>query len=123
MKLTETIMFKEPSKDFKLNEFVNNKTISLKDKFEKLTYEWKIRYDMLSFDDQKQNNIHYKAIINLGKDVLPLMIEDMRNDGNSWFDAFEKFTGVWPVPNGLTKTKEVKKYLVNWYDENKDNLK
>lgn len=116
-------MFKEPSKDFKLNEFVNNNTISLKDKFEKLTYEWEFRYGMLSGGEIIYDNDYYKSIIELGKDVLPLMIEDMRSHKNIWFDAFKKLTGVWPVPKKQYTTIELMDCLVDWYDKNKDSLK
>ena len=115
-------MFKEPDKNFKLNEFVNNNTISLKDKFEKLTYEWKIRYGMLSVGEIIYNNEYYKAIINLGKDVLPLMIEDMRSHKRQWFDAFEKITGTWPTEKKQYTTIDLMDCLVNWYDKNKDTL-
>ena len=115
-------MFKDPDKNFKLNEFKLNNTISLKEKFEKLTYEWKIRYGMLSLGDEIFNNDYYNSIIDLGKEVLPLMIEEMRNNKNTWFDAFYKLIGIWPVPKEITKTLDVRKYLVSWYDKNKDKL-
>ena len=115
-------MFKDPDKNFKLNEFKLNNTISLKEKFEKLTYEWKIRYGMLSVGNKMYNNEYYKAIIDLGKDVLPLMIEDMRTHKRKWFDAFEKMTDVWPVPKKQYTTIELMDCLVSWYDENKDKL-
>ncbi len=44
------------------------------------------------------NNKHYYSIIKLGKDVIPYILEDLRQNNNHWFSALTKITGDNPVP-------------------------
>ncbi len=65
------------------------------------------------------NNSAYLSIIALGADVIPLIIQDLRNDENHWFSALESLTGSHPIKKehkGIFNL--MKSDWLDWADKN-----
>jgi len=103
----------------KFEEFVLNlKKEEIKNKFLFLKKEWLNNYSFLP-NEEKYTNDCYKSIINIGNDVVPLLIEDMFSDtGISWYEALTQITGVWPIPKDNYNRKTYKTYWKKWFEEN-----
>lgn len=73
---------------------------SLEAEFHRLTKLWHQECGYSSNMTFWMQNRHYQAILALGPDVLPIIIEDMRTTPDWWFHALEKLTGYrMPVDN------------------------
>lgn len=69
----------------------------MKERFNELKEIWKNDTRFLSDSNKIINHPAYLEIINMGKQVLPFIIDDMRETNNHWFVALEIITGVKPV--------------------------
>ena len=92
--------------------------MSLESRFRNLATWWEAETGGQSSISRKANHPAYQQIIELGPDVIPLMIEDMREQPNHWFVALRALTGVNPVPlESAGRMQAMRKAWVDWYDE------
>ena len=64
-----------------------------------LAEKWREETGALSSPAKIAANESYQAIIDLGPDVLPLILQDLREHGGFWFPALRQLTGESPVPD------------------------
>lgn len=69
----------------------------LKMKFDLYNSTWQNETMFLSSISEITNNGAYRSIIDLGGDVVPLIIDDLLNSENHWFYALEAITGINPI--------------------------
>lgn len=90
--------------------------------FNELKEKWNNETFLCSNSETIYGNIHYKQIILLGDDVIPLILKDWETSDNHWFNALEKITNQNPInPKNRGIIKLMKK---DWIDflNNQPNL-
>ena len=71
--------------------------MTLEEKFQKLIKKWETETTVISNVHEIYGNKHYQEIIKLGKDVVPLIFEEMRKKRyNFWFEALRQILGEGP---------------------------
>ncbi len=70
---------------------------NLKKKFQLYKNIWEEQTLFSSNMTEIINNSAYLSIIALGIDVIPLIIQDLRNAENHWFSALESLTSINPI--------------------------
>lgn len=84
-------------------------------RFEVLAEWWHADTDALSNPRRKIAHRAYRRIIELGNDVVPYILEDLRDNGGDWFVALETITNVQPVPEALYDNYHaVKEAWLHW---------
>jgi len=73
------------------------KTIIDKQRFNRLVSEWRDQTINLSSIQEMIAHSAYQEIISMGKDVVPLILEEMRRKPEFLFYALRKLTGENPV--------------------------
>jgi hypothetical protein len=66
-------------------------------KFDLYSGIWKTETMFSSNSSEITNNSAYRSIIGLGKDIIPFIIEDLKQSENHWFYALELLTGENPI--------------------------
>lgn len=97
--------------------------LKMKDNMKKLfkyhVKQWKIDTRFMSSITDMTANLHYKAIVAMGKDVLPLLFKELEKDTDHWFMALHELTGVNPVPDEFAgHVATMRKYWLEWAREN-----
>lgn len=82
--------------------------------FSRLASEWEAETAVYSFMDMKVSHPAYRKIINLGKDVIPYLLRDMRDSPGYWSDALVELTGDDPVPDDAATLDDVAAAWVKW---------
>ncbi len=54
--------------------------LSMKAQFEKRVFDWKRNTMFMSFSDQIVNESNFKAIVSMGNDVVPYIIEEIKKE-------------------------------------------
>jgi hypothetical protein len=73
------------------------------ERFEKLAASWKAKTRFLSNVTTKILNADYQKIIGMGKDAIPLILNDLADNGpNDWFWALTAITDVNPIKPEMT---------------------
>lgn len=72
--------------------------MELKERFDTLKTQWKQETILLSNMTKIVEHPAYREIINMGPDVLPYILEDLRTVPDYWFEALRQITGENPVP-------------------------
>ena len=67
-------------------------------RFQELAHQWKADTLLLSSSMAISSNPAYKAIIALGRPVVPLILRDLEAEPAHWFEAVQAITGEDPVP-------------------------
>lgn len=70
------------------------------EKFERLREQWVSETAFESSTSRMVANPAYQAIIGMGWDAVPLMLEELRQAPQHWFWALKAITEVDPVPQG-----------------------
>lgn len=70
----------------------------LEQRFRRLEAEWKADTEFLSDAGKIINHHAFKAIVALGKEVVPLMLHDLERQPSLWVWALPEITGENPVP-------------------------
>jgi hypothetical protein len=87
----------------------------VRERFETLARQWQDETAVLSSTTKRIMHPAYQAIIGLGPDVVPILIEELRARPNYWFWALKAITGDDPVPpqdrGNLNKMAEA---WINW---------
>ena len=70
----------------------------LKERFERLTTQWRESSRYLSNTAQIAMLAPYQRIIGMGLPAVPLILEELRREPDQWFWALEAITEEDPVP-------------------------
>ncbi len=68
-----------------------------RERFEELADQWERETFFLSRSDRTIAHPIHQEIIDLGRPVVPLILERMRSQGGHWFEALQQITGEDPV--------------------------
>ena len=88
-------------------------------KFDLYSGIWKTETMFSSNISEITNNSAYRSIIGLGKDIIPFIIEDLKQSENHWFYALELLTGENPIKSehrGIINL--MKSDWLNWAKKN-----
>jgi hypothetical protein len=91
----------------------------LKKQFELYSSIWKSETMFSSSSSEITNNSAYRSIIGLGTDIIPFIIEDLKESQDHWFYALELLTGENPISNehrGIIHL--MKSDWLNWAEKN-----
>lgn len=89
-------------------------TTDVKTEFDRLVKEWYGKVSHHSNPNIWFDHPNYQKILDLGPEIIPLILEELKKDRGLWFDALYQLAGVDPVPEEVHKTREVKKYWMDW---------
>jgi hypothetical protein len=89
-------------------------TSDLKAAFRKFAERWRRETALVSSSTARTQNRWYKKIIELGPAVVPMIIDELRERPDLWFDALEELTGTSPVPE--SSRDSVLKSAQAWID-------
>ena len=67
-------------------------------RFRDLVRQWKEETALTSSVSEMAMHPAYQQIIGMGKEVLPLLLEELRREPDHWFWALKSITGEDPVP-------------------------
>ncbi len=81
-------------------------------RFRALVRKWKEDTQFLSSITDMAIHPSYQQIIGMGKDALPLLVDELRREPDHWFWALEAITGENPVP--VTDRGNVAKMTQAW---------
>lgn len=68
--------------------------------FTRLAQEWRSAVAFVSSVTEMVAHPKYAQIIGLGKEALPILLQDLANKPDHWFPALKAITAVDPVPPG-----------------------
>jgi hypothetical protein len=66
--------------------------------FRELVRQWKEATRFVSSTHVMVSHPAYLAIIGMGKEALPLLLDELRREPDHWFIALEAITGTNPIP-------------------------
>jgi len=69
----------------------------VKDQFDALVSIWKTKSRFMSDPIRMIELEEYQRIIKLGRDTIPLLLRELRQNPDHWFHALEQLTGETPV--------------------------
>jgi hypothetical protein len=75
-------------------------TATPRERFPQLVADWKERSRHMSNSAQMAMLPPYQKIIGMGRDAVPLILEELRREPDQWFWALEAITDENPVPPG-----------------------
>jgi hypothetical protein len=89
--------------------------VGLRERFRRLTTEWKEQSRYLSNNAQMAMLKPYQRIIGMGWPAVPLILEEMRREPDQWFWALEAITEENPVPpEALGKVRAMTQAWIEW---------
>jgi len=87
-------------------------------KFNYFKSVWKEEKKLISSPSKIQSLESYNKILELGEKVLPLIIDDLKNEPDFWFEALRRLTGTDPVEEKNKGNVELmSKDWINWYEQ------
>jgi hypothetical protein len=93
---------------------------AIKSVFYNLYEKWEEEIKYQSSTDAIANNPFFNKIVNLGKDVIPYIIEVLRDTPGFLIIALHKITGVNPVkPENRGYIKKMSDDWIAWWEQNK----
>ncbi len=87
--------------------------------FAQLAKEWKHDTSHLSSLEQRSRHSAYQAILNMGHDAIPMLINELLDDPDDWFSALDDLTGEDVVPE--ESYGDFDKMTAAWIQWAKDN--
>jgi hypothetical protein len=91
------------------------KPADIRDRFQKLAAEWKLRSRFLSNTAQMAMLPSYQRIIGMGLPEVPLILEELQRDPDQWFWALEAITEANPVAaEAAGNVQKMKEAWVEW---------
>lgn len=84
---------------------------SLEQEFQNLASKWKRETRHSSVIAKRYQNPFYKAILDKGFPVVPLILKDLRHDPDRWFAALEKLTGENPAKDSENFYEAVDRWI------------
>jgi hypothetical protein len=112
-KLSVVLPFKEYERLIELEE------ADVRREFEKYKGIWKTATMFTSSTTEMINHPAYLQIIALGKKAVPLLLRDMQQTSNHWFEALHSITGINPVPK--EHRGKIQLMISDWLKWAKDN--
>jgi hypothetical protein len=86
--------------------------------FYRLMATWKTEVRFLSNINEKCSHSAYQQIIEMGQDVVPLILDELRREPDHWFAALRTLTGENPVPpEARGKPKEMTLAWLEWAEK------
>jgi hypothetical protein len=90
------------------------------DRFKELAHHWRDETAFLSAPADIILNFNYQQIIGMGPDVVPLIIQELRDRGGYWYWALRAITGADPVlPDERGNFTRMKAAWLRWHQQNK----
>jgi hypothetical protein len=87
--------------------------------FRRLAKEWHDAVAHHSSWSVRHNHPAYRKIIELGPEVVPLLLRDMEDHHRHWFPALRALTGADPVPPGAAgNIPKIVQAWLQWAKEN-----
>ena len=88
---------------------------SIEARFNEFARRWHESTDDLSTVQRIISDPNYVAIIALGRDVVPLILDDLRANGGYWFTALTQLTGESPESEeDLQSRNDMRLAWLNW---------
>lgn len=89
-------------------------------RFIQLKEKWKEDTAFLSSITNIALHPSYQQIIGMGKQIIPLIIEELKNTPDHWFWALKAITGADPVPpQKRGSINEMTEEWIRWWHENR----
>lgn len=89
--------------------------LSLPDKFRILVENWKRDSQYVSSTQEMANLKTYRQIIDIGREVLPLLLMELQRDPDYWFVALQELSGANPVrPDQLGRLNQMSNAWLQW---------
>jgi hypothetical protein len=86
-----------------------------KEQFKLLADQWKFETMNLSNVRKILEHPAYQAIIAMGSEAVPYILEDLQGETHHWFHALTAITGESPVPKGRWgHTQEMADAWIDW---------
>lgn len=84
-------------------------------KFEALAKKWELEVAGSSFVAEKYSHPAYQQIIAMGSAVIPLLLRELEQKPNHWFEALRTITGANPIqPEQRGRTKQMAQAWLKW---------
>lgn len=89
--------------------------VNIEAKFRRLADEWSEKTMHVSSASDLINDTRYQQIIDLGVDVLPYLLDDLRRNKRFWFPALAAIAGVRPFdPGDLSNPRRMTEAWLKW---------
>ena len=90
-----------------------------RERFQELADQWENETALLSSSDQATEHPAYQAIVKLGEQAVPLILERMQSQGGHWFHALHDITNADPVkPTDHGNIVAMQESWLQWGAEN-----
>ncbi|GAB4281999.1 MAG: hypothetical protein Fur0025_10840 [Oscillatoriaceae cyanobacterium] len=88
-------------------------------KFEMLAMEWELAVGGSSFGAEKYSHPAYQEIIAMGSAAIPLLLRELEQRPNHWFEALRAIACVNPIqPSDRGRIKQMTAAWLQWGQEN-----
>ena len=88
---------------------------SIEERFAALANRWHEETDFLSSPSSITNNYNYLKILSMGKRVIPMILEDLKERGGLWYPALRILSEEDPVPiEARGDVEQMKKAWLQW---------
>jgi len=99
----------------KIRVVYSSDKVSLIEKFEALADQWYREVGGFSFVAEKSKHPAYQQIIDMGSTVVPLLLRELEQKPNHWFEALRVITGANPIqPEQRGRTKQMAAAWLKW---------
>ena len=87
----------------------------LEQKFKELVSQWREETAFISSTSEIVSKFSYYCIIALGKDAIPLILRELKENGGHWFLALQALTGENPVkPGDIGRMRVMAQAWLDW---------
>jgi len=94
---------------------IPKETGTLRERFQSHVAEWKRNRGPHSSSARLCDHPAYRAIVDLGADVVPLLLQELEREPDHWFRALHALTGADPVPEeSRGKVREMAVAWIHW---------
>lgn len=91
---------------------ISREEINIEQKFYLLKTSWRKETEFLSSINEIAMHPNYQKIIGMGTPVIPLILNEMRNEPGHWFWALKAISSEDPVPSDLKG--KIKEMTIKW---------
>lgn len=93
--------------------------LTFEEVFRRRVQAWKSRTPSSSSNVSKMfQRPEYRAIVGLGHEAIPLILEELQREPDFWFTALQELTGAQPVPeSSFGKLGEMREAWLKWGKE------